>query len=121
MEVFDNDRINFLKKLGLSISSTALATTGINGTTEIIMNKKEEFPLTPEQRKFMDMHEKWLDEFKEMAKIQKVKPEDKENNRKLMNLSKEAEKWQKELIEYMKDENFARYYMVVSEKVTAAI
>ena len=121
MEVFDKDRRDFTKKVGLTVTATALATSGVNGASEIILNKKEEFPLTTEQTNFMIKYEKWLDEFHDMAKLQKVSPEDKENNQKLMNLSKEAEKWQKELVEYMKDENFARYYMVVSEKVTAVI
>jgi hypothetical protein len=42
-------------------------------------------------------------------------------NKKLVALSDEAAKWQKELIEHMKDENFARHFMIMTEKVTATI
>lgn len=69
----------------------------------------------------MAKYEKWLDEFHAMAKFQKKDAEHLENNKKLMALSEEAAKWQKQLIDYMKDDNFARYYMVVTERVSATI
>ena len=48
-----------------------------------------------------------------MAKFQKTDAENLEINSLRNN---KAQLWQKELTEYMKDENFARYYMVVTEK-----
>jgi hypothetical protein len=77
--------------------------------------------LTEAQQQFMIKYENWLENFREMAKYQKVDPDHIDNNKKLMALSEEAGKWQKELIEYMKDENFARYYMIVTERVTKVI
>lgn len=121
MDGYESTRRDFLKKLGLAVSATALASTGLSHAAEIIQNKKEEFPLTAEQRKFMKGYEKWLKEFHDMAKFQKKDAEHLGNNQRLMALSEEAKKWQKELIEHMKDENFARYYMVVTEKITATI
>jgi len=44
-----------------------------------------------------------------------------ENNKKLMALSEDAKAWQKELIEHMTDENFARYFMIRTEKITDTI
>jgi len=56
-----------------------------------------------------------------MAKFQKKDPDHLENNKKLMALSEEAKAWQKDLIEHMKDENFARYFMIRTEKITDTI
>jgi len=56
-----------------------------------------------------------------MAKFQKKDPEHMGNNKKLVALSEEAKKWQMELVEYMKDENFARYFMITTERVTTVI
>lgn len=121
MDEYESTRRDFLKKLGLVVGDTTLASNGISQADEIIQNKKEEFPLTPEQKKFMKSYEKWLEEFHAMAKVQKVNPDNLKNNKKLIILSDEAGKWQKELTEYMTDENFASYFMVVTERVTASI
>lgn len=130
MDGYDSNRRDFLAKLGLLVGAATLSASGFSKVSkfsegsqfsEIILDKKDQFKLTPEQSKFMSMYEKWLDEFHDMAKFQKNDPDHLENNKKLVALSEEAKKWQKELIEYMKDENFARHYMIVTEKVTATI
>ena len=124
MDGYESTRRDFLKKLGLVVGATAITATGFSEVTDFaekIQNKKEEFKLNAEQQKFMDKYEKWLEEFHDMAKFQKVDAEHLENNKKLVALSNEAATWQKELIEHMKDDNFARHYMVLTEKVTATI
>jgi hypothetical protein len=121
MDAYEIKRRDFLKKLGLIAGATAVAGAGVSGVAEIISEQKEKFILTEAQKTFMDKYEKWLEEFHDMAKFQKEDSEHLENNKKLMALSEDAKLWQKELIEYMKDENFARYYMVVTERVTSSI
>jgi len=121
MDGYESNRRDFLKKLGLIAAATAISTTGFSEVTELITDKKEKYILTSEQTKFIAMYEKWLKEFHSMAKFHKEDPDHMGNNKKLMSLSDEAAKWQKELIEHMKDENFARYFMIMTEKVTAAI
>lgn len=121
MDGYESTRRDFLKKLGLVVGATALTSAGISQAAEIIQNKKEEFPLTTEQKKFMKGYEKWLKEFHDMAKFQKFDAEHLGNNQKLVALSEGAKGFQKELIDHMKDENFARYYMVVTDKITATI
>jgi hypothetical protein len=121
MDGYESSRRDFLKKLGLIVGAASIATAGISGVAEVITEKKESFKLNPEQSKFMAKYEKWLEEFHDMAKFQKIDSEHLENNKKLMALSEEAKGWQKELIEHMKDENFARYYMITTEKVTMTI
>ena len=121
MDGFESNRRDFLKKLGLIAGATAVATSGISAIPQLINDKKDEIQLTPEQTKFMVMYEKWLDEFHDMAKFQRNDPDHLGNNLKLMKLSDAAKVWQKELIEHMKDENFARYYMLKTQKVTESI
>jgi iron-sulfur cluster repair protein YtfE (RIC family) len=121
MDGYESTRRDFLKKLGLIASATALTTSAFGKVESLINEDKEKYKLTPEQAKFMQHYEKWLEEFHEMAKFQKVDPEHLENNKKLVALSEEAKKWQAELVEHMKDENFAKYYMIVTEKVTVTI
>jgi hypothetical protein len=116
MDAYEIKRREFLKKLGLIGGATAL--TGASG---LLINQQETIVLTEAQQQFMIKYENWLENFREMAKYQKVDPDHIDNNKKLMALSEEAGKWQKELIEYMKDENFARYYMIVTERVTKVI
>ena len=121
MDGYESNRRDFLKKLGLIAGTAALTVAGVNGVSELITDKKESFTLTKEQSVFAKKYEKWLKEFHAMAKFQVTDREHPENNKRLMALSEEAKVWQKELIEHMKDENFARYYMVLTEKVTATI
>jgi hypothetical protein len=121
MDGYESTRRDFLKRLGLIASATAISATGLAQVESLITDKKENYKLTPEQTKFMKKYEKWLEEFHDMAKFQKQDPEHLENNKKLVALSEEAKKWQAELIEHMKDDNFAKYYMIVTEKVTVTI
>lgn len=121
MDGYEWNRREFLKKLGLLAGATALSSTGMANVTSVITDKKEQYPLTPEQDKFMQMYEKWLDEFHAMAKFQKQDAEHLANNKRLMELSDQAKGFQKVLVEHMKDENFQRYYMIVTERVTTVI
>jgi predicted transcriptional regulator len=121
MDGYESNRRDFLKKLGLIAGGVALSATGVNGVSKLITEKKDSFTLTKEQRVFAKKYEKWLKEFHAMAKFQVTDRDHLENNKKLVALSEEAKVWQKELIEHMKDENFARYFMVLTEKVTATI
>jgi hypothetical protein len=121
MDGYEYKRRDFLKKLGLIASATVLTASGAVKLTEIIEDKVEDIVLTKEQSAFLDKYEKWLEAFHDMAKFQKKDPDHLENNKKLMALSEEAKAWQKDLIEHMKDENFARYFMIRTEKITDTI
>jgi len=121
MDGYEYKRRDFLKKLGLIASATVLTASGAVKLTEIIEDKVEDIVLTKEQSAFLDKYEKWLEAFHDMAKFQKKDPDHLENNKKLMALSEDAKVWQKDLIEHMKDENFARYFMIRTEKITDTI
>lgn len=121
MDGYEYKRRDFLKKLGLIAGATALTATGAVKLTEIIEDKMEDIVLTKEQSAFLDKYEKWLEAFHDMAKFQKKDPDHLENNKKLMALSEDAKSWQKDLIEHMKDENFAQYFMIRTERITDTI
>ncbi len=121
MDGYEYKRRDFLYLLVLIASATVLTATGAVKLTEIIEAKIEDIVLTKEQSAFLDKYEKWLEAFHDMAKFQKKDPDHLENNKKLMALSEDAKGWQKDLIEHMKDENFARYFMIRTERITDTI
>jgi hypothetical protein len=53
--------------------------------------------------------------------MQKKDPNNLENNMKIVSLAEEAKLFQKQLMGYMQEENFARYFMVATERMTLAI
>ncbi|HYQ56979.1 MAG TPA: twin-arginine translocation signal domain-containing protein [Draconibacterium sp.] len=115
---YEESRRNFLAKLGLTVGSVAVGSAKLSAT---VLNSKKEFPLTNEQQVFMDKYEVWMDKFIPAAQAQSKNQEDLTAKAKIMELSEEAETWREQLTEFMKDENFARYYMTATERLTKAI
>lgn len=118
MDTFEHNRRNFLRKLGLTFGATMAASSMISAN---ILEKNDDLSLTPEQQAFMKRYNKWMDEFIEVIKIQKVTPHNMDNNKNIVRLSEQAKAWQSKLTEYMKDENFARHYMSATERMTLEI
>ncbi len=118
MTNYEESRRQFLAKLGLTVGSVAVGTAKLSAT---VINDKMEFPLTTEQQELMDKYEVWMDKFIPAVKAQRENQEDVEAKLKITELSEEAETWRIELTEFMKDENFARYYMAATERMTKEI
>lgn len=118
MNGYDENRRRFLTKLGMTLGVT-LAGTAVMQGEEIATTK--ELTLSGDQQLFMSNYERWMDDFIEVIKVQKLEPMNLENNKKIVALSDEAKVFQQELMGYMKDENFARYYMIATERMTLAI
>jgi hypothetical protein len=118
MNGYDENRRRFLTKLGLTLGVTLTGTKVMQGENTPV---KAESMLTAEQKTFMDHYERWMDDFIEVIKFQKKDPNDLGNNMKIVALSEEAKTFQQELIGYMKDDNFARHYMVATERMTLTI
>ena len=117
MNEYETARRNFLKQLGLTVGA-ALVTTKMSAT---ILNDRAEFKLTPEQSAFMERYEKWMDEFIPAIQAQHENEFDMNVKKRIVELSEQSKQWQSQLAEYMKDENFARYYMTVTERMTKEI
>ena len=118
MNEYEESRRAFLTKLGLTIGASAVAGEKLSAK---VLNNKVEFPLTTEQQQFMDRYEAWMDEFIPVIKNFRANPEDAIAKKRIAQLSEEAETWRVQLIKYMKDDNFARYYMTATERMTKEI
>lgn len=118
MNEYEESRRVFLTKLGLSIGTTMVASAKLSAT---VLNNKTEFELTEDQQQLMDKYEKWMDKFIPVIKTNQTNKNDQVAKAGIVELSEEANNWQAQLIEYMKDDNFARYYMTVTEKMTKEI
>lgn len=118
MNGYDENRRRFLSTLGLSLGVTLTGTKVLHGASG---NEAELLAITPEQQAFMQNYERWMDQFVEVIRVQKKDPNNLENNKKIVALSEEAKLFQEELKGYMKEENFARYYMFATERMTLEI
>jgi len=118
MNEYEESRRTFLTKLGLTIGA------GVAGGEKLsakVLNSKTEFPLLDEQQQFMDRYENWMDEFIPVIKSFRANPNDAVAKKQIAELSEEAENWRVQLTEFMEDENFARYYMTATERMTKEI
>ncbi len=118
MNEYEESRRAFLTKLGMTIGASAIAGEKLSAK---VLNSKTDFPLSNEQQQFMDRYENWMDEFILVIKAFRANPEDKEAKKGIAELSEEAETWRVQLTEFMEDENFARYYMAATERMTKEI
>lgn len=118
MDAFEISRRNFLHKLGLSVGAVALSNNAISGT---INQNESQFGMSAEQIDFMTEYDEWMDRFIDVIKVQRQSPDDLENNKKLVALTEISDKWKDQLAGYMKEPNFAQYYMIVTERMTKEI
>lgn len=118
MNEYEESRRAFLAKLGMTVGTTIAASTKLSAT---VLNSKAEFPLTADQQEFMELYENWMDKFIPAVKAQRENPDDKIAKAAIVDLSEEVETRRLQLIEFMKDDNFARYYMTATERLTKEI
>jgi hypothetical protein len=118
MDSYESTRRSFIRKLGLTMGVAAMSGAASGAK---IVESNIEFRLSTEQQNFMDQYEVWMDQFVEVIKARKTQPNDLEINKKLMQLSEQHQEWQKEVKGYMEDENFARHYMVLTQRMTDEI
>lgn len=118
MNGYDENRRRFLTKLGMTLGVTLTGSTIVKGANDHSAGKMS---ITAGQNAFMQNYERWMDDFIEVIKFQKKDPDNLENNKKIVALSEEAKLFQKELTGYMQDDNFARYYMAATERMTLTI
>jgi hypothetical protein len=118
MNEYEESRRSFLTKLGMTIGAGAVAGEKLSAK---VLNSKAEFPLTDDQQKLMDRYENWMDEFIPVIKDFRANPDNQVAQKRIADLSEEAEGWREELNGFMKDENFARYYMTATERMTREI
>jgi len=118
MNEYEESRRAFLAKLGMAVGTAAL---GAEKLSAKVLNSKTEFPLTEEQQQLMARYEQWMDEFIPVIKTFRANENDKVAKIRISELSEEAENWRPQLVKFMKDDNFARYYMTATERMTKEI
>lgn len=116
MSVQTNSRKEFLKKLILGIGGVITPETVKNSSLE-----QEILKLTDEQLDFLQEYEAWLKNFHEYVTKRNSAPFDIENNKKLMELSADAEKRKPALEKFMLDPLFASYFNYISKETTGLI
>jgi len=113
----ESTRRKFLQIFGLSAGASLLKTNAMASFTDQAAIKK----LTPEQQEFMLRYGKWMDEFTKLVHLQKTDPDNLENHKKMMNLTKKAEEMQPALSEFMKDETFSLIYKASIDRLSKEI
>jgi len=118
MNKYEETRREFLLKLGLTVGTVAVGSVKLSAT---VLNNKMEFALSNEQKELMAKYETWMDNFIPAIKAQRENQDDLIAKVKIVELSEEANAWQPQLIKFMKDDNFARYYMTATERLTKEV
>ena len=112
-----SDRRAFLKKMGLTAGATLAGTSGFAS----FVKDDEIRQLNDEQREFMTRYSSWMDEYTAIIRLQKSDPDNVEFQQQMIQAANEAEKFQPELIEFMKDGTFAFIYKNAIKRVTDEI
>ena len=118
MNEYEESRRSFLTKLGMTVGVGVVAGEKLSAK---VFNSKTEFPLTTDQQQLMDRYENWMDEFVPVIKDFRKDPNNLGAKKRIAELSEEAESWREQLTVFMEDENFARYYMTATERMTKEI
>ena len=118
MNEYEESRRSFLTKLGMTIGAGVVGGEKLSAK---VLNSKAEFPLTNDQQQLMDRYEKWMDKFIPVINDFRKDPNDSAAKKQIAVLSEEAETWREQLTIFMEDDNFARYYMTATERMTKEI
>lgn len=110
-------RRKFLQFLGLSAGSTLAGGSALGHFTD----RESILKLSSSQQEFMIRYGQWMDEFIEVIRKQKSEPDNSENKRKIMALAEQAEKFNPELSEFMKDETFSMIYKASIQRMSNEI
>ena len=77
--------------------------------------------LNPRQQEFMVNYGKWMDEFIDVIRIQKIDCGNSVNNKKMIVLTEPTKAFKPKLSEYLKDANFSMIYKVSIERMSKEI
>ena len=113
----NSTRRKFLKIFGLTAGATLIGSI----STAAQLDQTEIKKLTAEQQKFIVLHEKWMDDFIEIVRVQKTAPEDPENNKKMIAITERADEFKPKLNEFLKDGIFAVIYKMSLERMSKEI
>lgn len=117
MSESNSTRRKFLKIFGITAGATLISPI----STAANLDQSEIKKLNSEQQEFIVLHEKWMDEFIEVIRVQKTHPEDSVNNKKMIAITEQADEFRPKLNEFMKDGVFALIYKMSLERMSKEI
>lgn len=79
------------------------------------------FSLKQDRLQFLENYEVWVNEYIKVVEKEKSSEFDIANKHKIMELSAQADGWQEQIKEYLKDENFKQKYIALSKQFAEAI
>lgn len=109
-------RKDFLKKFGLGLG-LAVATP----VNALFAAHLDDDNLSDEKKQFLSEYEQWLIEFNAFVEKRNENLLDETNNKRLMELSAEADKRKPLLEQHMKDPRFADYFNTITASITQHI
>lgn len=109
----ESSRKDFIKMLTKSLGATLTN----HPVLDALMGNDEVLKLNPEQQAFMLEYGKWMDQNIEVIKLQKQDPDNILHRKAMMELTEKAAAMQPQLIEFMKDRNFALIYHASIQKM----
>lgn len=113
----NSNRRKFLKTFGL----TAAATIAGSSVMAAFIDQREIKQLNEEQQEFMMRYGQWMDEYLKVVRIQKTDPENKDNQKRMLELTDHAESFQPELKVFMQDGTFAFIFKTAIKRVSDEI
>jgi hypothetical protein len=109
-------RKDFFRKMGL-VAGTVIAMPLNNA----FANFKNDDDLSAEKKQFLSEYQQWLLDFHQFVEKRNQNPLDIGNNKRLMELSAQADKRKPTLEKHMKDPQFSDYFNKITNDITQAI
>lgn len=110
------NRKDFFKSIGIGIGT--VVATKVSAATNNFSNDSD---LNDQQKQFLQEYEMWLEEFQGFVNKRNKDIDHVSNNKRLMELTAEADKRKAILEEFMKDDKFANYFNDITQNITANI
>lgn len=110
------DRKDFFKTIANKVGDKLVRK--IDAVQQIV---EEEPDLSEDQKQFLKTYTDWLSEFQIFVNKRNSNPFDIENNKRLMNLSADAEKRKIQLEDYMNDAIFSNHFNRITLEITELI
>lgn len=109
-------RKDFFRKIGL-VAGTAIAMP----LSSVFASFKNDEDLSDEKKQFLSEYQQWLLDFHRFVEKRNQNPLDIENNKRLMELSSQADKRKPILEKHMKDSRFVNYFNKITNDITQSI
>lgn len=109
-------RKDFFRKMGL-VAGTSI----VMPLNNVFAGFKTDVELSDEKKQFLSEYQQWLLEFHGFVEKRNQNPLDIENNKRLMQLTMQADNRKPTLEKHMRDARFADYFSKITNDITQSI